>query len=1116
MSKITCSLLFLLSLCVMPAARGQVVINEILTSNVNVNTDEDDTYQDWVELYNPGPAAVTLGGFGLTDDATLPYKWVFPAVTMPANSYLLVWCSDKNRTTPGLPLHTNFKISSSGEAITLTNTSGVAVDVVPAVALLQDVSYGRLPNGSGPWVFFANVTPAAANSGQGFSEILPPPVFSHESGFSTTPFALTITSPVPGATILYTTDGSEPDAANIGGKTYNYKNSYPAVPGQPFGPMLTQTYQTQTYTTPLNIVDRSAQPNKIANISSTWDFIPTYIPESPIFKGTVVKAKLIKAGALSSPVVSRTFFVTPQGANRYSLPVVSLSINEDKLYDYEDGIYTAGAHFDQWRLENPTLDPLYQDVGNFHIEGAATERKAHLSYFVGGTEVVNQNIGIRVKGGSSRDFPSKSLNLYARSDYGAGKINYQIFGDLPNDDYERLQLRNSGGDFYATMFRDALNQEICKHLRVERQSYQPNIVFMNGEYWGILNFREKYDDNYFAQMLNINEIDLLENNAEFPEVEEGDAVDFSNLYQYMTANSLTSDANYQYIQTRIDTDNFMDYYIANIFLDNGDWPGTNTVFWRKRTNGYVPDALYGHDGRWRWAFHDMDDTYGITSDSFTRNSLAAATATNGPEWPNPPSSTLFLRKLLENNTFKTEFINRFADLMNTSFLSTRMLELLNSMNSAIEGEIPEHIDRWEAPPSLDTRQFYLNFQTTFINNRPTVQRNHIRSKFGIASNINVTLDVSHADRGYVHINTIDIKDGTPGITGNPYPWTGIYFSNIPVTVKAIALPGYQFDHWSGASTSTNTEITVTLGSSFSLTAHFVPSAPVAVEEPIYFWMMDTNIPNDTPLTALDATFEIPAQASISYQSCLVGYPFTNTSPNWGKASMERRNSPTGINYIPSANNDIPFETSNMRGLQIKQPFQNNGLENTLVFNIPTTDYKDIKFSFAAKNENAADAIIVDYSTVSGTPVWSAAGITSSQPLSDAYQQYTIDLTSVAAANDNPDLKIRLRFAGADMTADLGNRVTFNNISVLGTQLPLSVPQQQADLFSMYPNPVTDVLQVAVNSDEASYQLFAIDGRLVQNGRLEQPQIDVSALNSGVYLLQVTAGDRVQTKKFIKR
>ena len=89
-----------------------LVINEVLSSNSLVNTDEDGEYQDWVELYNNSANPINLNGYGLTDSAILPFKWVFPNVTINPGSYLLVYCSDKNRTNPANPLHANFKISS--------------------------------------------------------------------------------------------------------------------------------------------------------------------------------------------------------------------------------------------------------------------------------------------------------------------------------------------------------------------------------------------------------------------------------------------------------------------------------------------------------------------------------------------------------------------------------------------------------------------------------------------------------------------------------------------------------------------------------------------------------------------------------------------------------------------------------------------------------------------------------------------------------------------------------------------------------------------------------------------------------------------------------------------
>ena len=155
-----------------------LVINEVVASNSLVNTDEDGDYQDWVELYNNSASPINLNGYGLTDDATLPFKWVFPNVTINPGSYLLIYCSDKNRTNPANPLHTNFKISSGGEMITLTNASSVIVDSAPASPMQNDESFGRLPNGTGNFTLIQTPTPNALNENGTPVTTLSSPIFS--------------------------------------------------------------------------------------------------------------------------------------------------------------------------------------------------------------------------------------------------------------------------------------------------------------------------------------------------------------------------------------------------------------------------------------------------------------------------------------------------------------------------------------------------------------------------------------------------------------------------------------------------------------------------------------------------------------------------------------------------------------------------------------------------------------------------------------------------------------------------------------------------------------------------------------------------------------------------
>lgn len=315
-----------------------IAVNEVVYSNNTIVADEDNEFEDFIEIYNYGSIAINLENFGLTDDESDLFQWVFPNIILEQNEYLLVWASKKDRTDPNEQLHTNFKIKAGGETIVLSHRDGSILDRIQATVLESDTSLGRLPNGTGAFQIFVNPTPNQANIDE--TEPVDPPVFSKISGFFNDAVLLELTHLDPEVTILYTLDGSEPKPDNIGGVNYTYKNSYQEAPGQSSGTLLNQSFETLTYDTALSLNDRSGDANKLANISTTWSYNPTYFPNQAIKKATIVKARALKNGALST-VVSHTFFISSTNAFQSNLPIVSLSLDEDKIFDYNNGIYVA-------------------------------------------------------------------------------------------------------------------------------------------------------------------------------------------------------------------------------------------------------------------------------------------------------------------------------------------------------------------------------------------------------------------------------------------------------------------------------------------------------------------------------------------------------------------------------------------------------------------------------------------------------------------------------------------------------------------------------------------------------------------------------------------------------
>ncbi|MCH8485460.1 MAG: hypothetical protein LAT75_01255 [Candidatus Cyclonatronum sp.] len=206
--------------------------------------------------------------------------------------------------------------------------------------------------------------------------------------------------------------------------------------------------------------------------------------------------------------------------------------------------------------------------------------------------------------------------------------------------------------------------------------------------------------------------------------------------------------------------------------------------------------------------------------------------------------------------------------------------------------------------------------------------------------------------------------------------------------------------------------------------------PLPADASLYlFWVFDGRVPNNVELERIDATFD-PGEtgAHIFFKSGLPNYPNTGRL-----GSMERRNSPTDINYLPEGNNNLAFEEADVRGVQIRQPFRGANGEHELYFHIPMTGASAPVLSFAMMDEGAADGIQIDYSVTSGFQLWTQNGMEQSQTvrnlITGTYSRIVADFSGVEAAANNPDFIVRVRFLYDDGFASSGDRVTFNNVAV---------------------------------------------------------------------------------------
>ena len=518
----------------------------------------------------------------------------------------------------------------------------------------------------------------------------------------------------------------------------------------------------------------------------------------------MVRAKAFHADGSQSITETHTFFVDPNITSRYSLPIFSIVSDMENFFDYEQGIYVKGRVWDENRDFN--IDWLPHPA-NYMQRGEAWERPVHIEFFeLQGQRKLAQNAGIRIHGIFTRMARLKSLRLYARASYDQmDQFEYEFFPGLSDSvqgeikrSYRTLLLRNSGNDFGSTMMRDAMMQALISHTNLDTQAYRPVIVFLNGEYWGIHNLREQIDEHYLAStyLLDQEDIVILENNAEIQIGNKGDEGHYLALLDFVTTHDMTDELVYSQVATQMDIENYIDYLITEIFIRNSDWPHNNVKLWRLKTDTYRPDAPYGHDGRWRWFIFDTDSGFGLDTvlgdEEYDTNILSQGLYQPGArEW-----SGLLFRSLIKNPQFFNQFINRFADHLNTTFTPERVIAMIDHMQAVIRPEMAEHIRRWRTmDDSITVWENNVEVMRSFARNRPAHVIQHILRQFNLPGTAILTLQ-SDSELGYIRINSIDITTETPGVI-NSEKWSGTYFQGVPIHISAIPNPGYQFTGWEG-------------------------------------------------------------------------------------------------------------------------------------------------------------------------------------------------------------------------------------------------------------------------------------------------------------------------------
>ncbi|MDG2322143.1 MAG: CotH kinase family protein [Akkermansiaceae bacterium] len=571
---------------------------EVEVEDFEILEDPFDSENDWIEIRNTSGIAVSLDGWSLSDDPTDQRKWSFPdGEVVPANGYYIVAATglDLSPAQDGTTyLHTNFKLSSSGDRVVLTRPDGLVEDQLVSDYPVQSWrhTYGRQSDGI--FGYLGLGTPGAANVGSALGVAPALPQFSAEGGFHASSLNLVLSSATPGAIVRYTTDGTDP----IDGVDY---------------------------TAPISITGNTA-----------------------------IRARSFLAGSIPSEIVTHTYLIG-QSSVFQGLPAMILSGDPAKtfygpntsggpadgegVFAINGGAYNGG----QWSA-NGEQDAFNHPKGS----GRSAEKYGALEYLPLSGEPLRTGLGMRVAGSahtrqrlkitdpmdqpftststSSTKFEKPSMNIFFRPEFGDRPINYPFYGSNTVTEFDSLRVRAGKNDWYNPFIKDELMRRIFLNTGQVGSYGTMHTLWINGVYKGYYNTAERIREGFMQAHYNSKASwDVQQVNS----FSSGDPTNWNEMISYLRTTDLTTTAGYAGVHDYLDVDNYIDYILVNAYAAMGDWPHNNWIAARERSAA----------GRWRFYMWDAEGSFGFSGRSTSTNSFTEQLTLPSTRYPTASAMT---------------------------------------------------------------------------------------------------------------------------------------------------------------------------------------------------------------------------------------------------------------------------------------------------------------------------------------------------------------------------------------------------------------------------------------------------------------------------------------------
>ena len=681
-------------------AQDHLLINELMQSNIDCIMDDINDFPDsWVELYNPTSEDISLKDYKIGTKEKISKAWQLPDITVGSHQHVVIFCDKAGGDDGVSALHTDFRLESGKDGNVFLFKGDDIVDK------LEKMAKQPAPN-----IAYGRETDGGDQWGYELQ-------------------------PTPGE-------------ANTGA-VVNAKR----LLGEPIFSQKGQVFENgQMCQLTLSLPDDAPEGTEIRYTLDGKEPTATsqkYTAPLSFNNTTVVRAKLFCSDYLSPRSTCHSYIFFP--TNRpLTLTVVSIITDNKYLNDAKIGIYVDGTY------SNEKKNYEYDWRRPMNIELFETSGKE---------SVINQLGEMRICGGATRSSVRKSLAIYANKRFGEKRFNYEFFPDQKPGlkDFKSFMLRNAGNDFDYLYMRDAIIQRtMAQHVDLDWQAWRPAIVYINGEYKGMLNIRERSnEDNIYTNYDGLEDIDMIENDWELKAGTMDHYQAFKDFYNEH-GHTLAEYAEW------MDWQEYINLMVENMYFNNQDFPGNNIVIWRPLTEG----------SKWRWITKDTDfglGLYGSAPDYNTIRWMYDNGYDPNRNWGNTYEATRLFRRLMEDADFKREFLDRAAIYMGDFLNEKGTRAVWDEMYDLIKTEYPYHrelINRWW--PNYDDE---LNNARNWLKKRTNYFYQQLAEYYSWGNPTVLTVNK-------VNLSDVTLTFNGIQLTGNVFD--GKYYAGRTITLTATA------------------------------------------------------------------------------------------------------------------------------------------------------------------------------------------------------------------------------------------------------------------------------------------------------------------------------------------